>query len=162
MIDKYRNQAYGYISYETEGATMSESLSAGASWRMRILVGARIVLTTRMSGTAEPARDGAAEAVKDEAAFEDLDLPDLPSEGADIDTEDNFGKATLCLSSPFFACVAAEAYSDSFSPTHERANQRPPAIPRISRLAIRQCRTFFPVLSRGITGAEPVGIFKGG
>ena len=38
--------------------------------------------------------------------------------------------------------ATAVAYSDSFSPTHDWANHLPPAMPRISRLAGRQWRTF--------------------
>lgn len=58
--------------------------------------------------------------------------------------------------------AAAEAYSDSFSPIQLRANHRPPAMPRTSRCACRQCRTFFPLLSSGTTGAKPDPIFCGG
>ena len=60
------------------------------------------------------------------------------------------------------AAAAAVAYADSFSPIHDLANHRPPAMPRISRLACRQCRTFFPLLSSGITGAKPEPILVGG
>ena len=41
-------------------------------------------------------------------------------------------------------------------------NHRPPAIPRISRFAVRQRRTFLPDLSSGRAGANPDVIFGGG
>lgn len=54
------------------------------------------------------------------------------------------------------------AYGDSLSPTHDRANHLPPAIPRISRLANRQWRTSVWFLSRGRFVAKPVVIFTEG
>lgn len=81
--------------------------------------------------------------------------------GAEIDMVGNFGSATDdddCLSPD----ARATAKADSFSPTHERVNHRPPAMPLISRLTGRQCRTFAPERSSGKTGANPVLIFCGG
>jgi hypothetical protein len=127
---------------------------------VRIFVGA-LTVDVGTSGIDEPARDGAAEAANDEAAFEALPLLDRPEAGADI--EMSLGRVKP--DSPVLACAEtppAAASSDSFSPTQERANHRPPPIPRISRLAIRQCLTFLPLLSRGITGAKPEWIFGGG
>jgi hypothetical protein len=138
---------------------MSESPpSEGGARIMRILVGGR-ALVPKTSGMEEPSREGAAEAANDEAAFDAFPLPE-PLTGAEID--DNLGSA-MPTSPPFAraAAATAEAYSDSFSPTQERANQRPPAIPRISRLAVRQCLTLLPLLSSGMTGAKPVAILGG-
>ena len=101
---------------------------------LRIFVGALGVCS---SCTIDPEREGAADIPADPRA--PLDLPALPSAGADIEVTD-FGMAILSESATF-AVVAAEAVatvvakSDSLSPTHERANQRPPAMPRISRFA---------------------------
>lgn len=68
--------------------------------------------------------------------------------------------AIACMAAA--TAAAAAAYSDSLSPTHDLVNQRPPAIPLISRLACRQCRACFPLLSRGMVGANPDPIFCGG
>jgi hypothetical protein len=124
---------------------------------VRIFVGARTV-DVGTSGIDEPAREGAAEAAKDDAAFEALDLLDRPEAGAEI--EMSLGRAKV--DSPVLETPPAAASSDSFSPTQDRANHRPPPIPRISRWATRQCLTFLWLLSKGITGANPVWIFGGG
>lgn len=129
---------------------------------LRIFEGA---LTGWWSGIIDPAREGAADIP--DAAREVLDLPDtFPSKGADIEPP-TFGIAILSAS--LFLCVAAiDAVtgalekSDSLSPTHDLANQRPPAMPRISRFAVLQRRTLVPLLSRGNMGAKPVPIFGGG
>lgn len=138
---------------------MSESpASEGGASIVRILVGGR-VLVTGISGMEEPSREGAAEAASDEAALDAF--PFEPRTGADMETPDSLGSTTM---SPPFVCAAtatAEANSDSFSPTQQRANHRPPAIPRISRCAVRQCLTFLPLLSSGMTGANPVAILGG-
>lgn len=60
------------------------------------------------------------------------------------------------------AAAWAEANSDSFSPTHVRVNQRPPAMPRTSRLTCRQRLTGLPLLSRDVDDAKPVPILAGG
>jgi hypothetical protein len=113
------------------------------------------------SGFVEGARDGVAEVAADPALEEAFSLPrDFMEAGADIESDGNFGSATLVdgLSS---ATATKEAYSDSLSPTQVRASHRPPAIPRISRLAGRQCLTALVFLSRG-RGAMPEVIFGGG
>lgn len=102
---------------------------------LRIFVGALGVCS---SGTIDPEREGAADIPAEPRTA--LDLPTLPIAGADIEMTD-FGMAILSESATL-AVVVAEAVatvfakSDSLSPTHERANQRPPAMPRISRFAI--------------------------
>jgi hypothetical protein len=133
---------------------MSESPSDIGAMIVRIFVGARTV-DDGMSGIDEPAREGAADAANDEAALEALDLLDRPEAGAEM--EMSLGRVkpdSLCL-----VCTKADppaaASSESFSPTQDRANHRPPPIPRISRFATRQCLTFLPLLSRGIKGAKP-------
>lgn len=94
-----------------------------------------------------------------------LDLLDpFPSNGADIEPPP-FGVVILSTS-PFLceaaAAAVALAYSDSLSPTHDLANHRPPAMPRISRFAVLQRRILFPLRSRGNMGAKPAPIFGGG
>lgn len=61
------------------------------------------------------------------------------------------------------ACVSATCaeYSESFSPTQVRVNQRPPAMPLISRCATRQFLTFFWLLSILWTGLTPAPILIG-
>lgn len=128
---------------------------------LRIFVGALGVCN---SGTIDPERDGAVDITAEPRA--PLDFPALPDAGADIEVTD-FGMAILSDSASF-AVVAAEAVatvvarSDSLSPTHERVNQRPPAMPRISRFAILHGRTLAPLRSKDCTGAKPVPIFGGG
>src|ERR1700733_6283592 len=130
---------------------MSESPSNIGEMIVRIFVGARTV-DDGMSGIDELSREGAADAANDEAALEALDLLDRPEAGAEIEMSlgrvkpDSLG---LVCDPP------AAASSESFSPTQDRANHRPPPIPRISRFASRQCLTFLPLLSRGIEGAKP-------
>jgi hypothetical protein len=141
---------------------MSESPPSdiGGAMMVRIFVGARTV-DVGTSGIDEPSREGAAEAPNDEAAFEALPLLERPEAGADI--EMSLGRVKP--DSPVLACAEippAAASSDSFSPTQDRANHRPPPIPRISRWATRQCLAFLPLLSSGITGAKPEWIFGGG
>jgi hypothetical protein len=151
---------YSGVDYRSAGAAMSESQPSdiGGPMVVRIFVGARTV-DVGMSGIEEPARDGAAEAPNDEAAFEALPLLDRPA----VEIEISLGR--LKPDSLVLACAGtppAAASSDSFSPTQERANHRPPPIPRISRLAIRQCLTFLPLLSKGSAGAKPEWIFGRG
>jgi len=147
--------------------------SEGASWRIRIFVGARTALVFGIlwdSGIAEGARDGAADVTADpdlEEAFNLLKA--LRDAGAEMETEESFGSVTLpmdALSSVALGWelfdATNEACSESLSPTQVRASHRPPAIPLISRLASRQCLTFLPPLSRGKSGANPVTIFWGG
>ena len=144
---------------------MSESPPSdiGGAIIVRIFVGARTVLVdVGTSGIDEPSRDGAAEVPNDEAAFDALPLLDRP-EAPGVDIEMSLGRVKP--DSLGLACIAtppAAANSDSFSPTQDRANHRPPPIPRISRLATRQRLTFLPLLSSGITGAKPEWIFGGG
>lgn len=128
---------------------------------LRIFVGALGVCS---SGTIDPEREGAADIAAEPRA--PLDLLPLPSAGADIDVI-AFGMAILSESATFVVVVAEAdailfANSDSLSPTHERANQRPPAMPRISRFAILHWRALAPLRSKGCTGANPVPIFGGG
>ena len=148
-------------SRETTISGSSPASDAGPVMILRIFVGAFVVCG---SCTIDPEREGAADIpAEPRAAF---DLPLLPSAGADIEVTD-FGTAILSESATL-ALVAAEAIamvvakSDSLSPTHERANQRPPAMPRISRFAILHWRTLAPVRSKGCMGANPVPIFGGG
>ena len=112
------------------------------------------------SGFVEGARDGVADVATDPALEEAFSLPTDFMAGADIESGGNFGSATPIdvLSSP---TAIKEAYSDSLSPTQVLASHRPPAIPRISRLAGRQCLTALVLLSRG-RGARPEVIFGGG
>ena len=114
----------------------SPASDAGPVMILRIFVGALGVCS---SGTMDPEREGAAIEMAAEPRAP-LDLPPLPSAGADIEVTD-FGTAILSESASFAVVAAAAvamvvARSDSLSPTHERANQRPPAMPRISRFAI--------------------------
>jgi len=117
-------------------------------------VGANIMVRI-FEGTAELEREGAAEAASEE--FFVARALGLVGTGEDIDIVGNLGIATDadCLSPDAMAIANAE----SFSPTHERVNHRPPAMPLISRWTGRQCRTFKPVRSSGKTGANPVLIF---
>jgi len=140
---------------------MSESpASDGAIWRILIFVG--LATLTDPSGPGLAALEGTALATTD-AAF-DAALPFTFPTGAlaDSPATNLLPSPTLSpsLSSPFVP--VAVAYSDSFSPTQVFANHRPPAIPRISRWATRQWRTFLPVRSRGMGGAKPVAILTGG
>lgn len=91
----------------------------------------------RCRGTGGAAPSGAADAERDDAAVErasalGLRFPGVrvPGAGALMDNAGNLGRAR--------AASAARASSESLSPTQERANQRPPAMPRISRWAGRQ------------------------
>ena len=114
------------------------------------------------SGFVEGARDGVADVATDPALEEAFSLPRDFMAGADIESGGNFGSATLVDDVLSSATAIKEAYSDSLSPTQVRASHRPPAIPRISRLAGRQCLTALVLLSRG-RGARPdVVIFGGG
>jgi hypothetical protein len=141
------------VDYVSGGGAMSESPPSdeGAAMMVRIFVGARTV-DVGTSGIDEPSRDGTTDAASDDAALVAFDLLDLPDVGTD--REMSLGKTKP--DSPLLpATCPGAASSDSLSPTQDRANQRPPPIPRISRLAIRQCLGFLLVLSSGITGAEP-------
>lgn len=98
------------------------------------------------------APSGAADAERDDAAVElasalGLRFPGVrvPAAGALIDKAGSLGRER--------AASAAMANSESFSPTQARANQRPPAMPRISRCAGRQCRGLPLVRSSGVVGA---------
>lgn len=128
-----------------------------------LAVGAALETALASGGLTDASREGAADAFNDDAPFPFFPDP-FPRGGADNEVEDWLlpgNGSPLPAFSP--SLVAAKvAYSESLSPTHERANQRPPAIPRISRWAVRQCLTFLPLLSRGRGGAKPVGIFGGG
>lgn len=110
------------------------------------------------SGFVEGARDGVADVATDPALEEAFSLPRDFMAGADIESGGNFGSATLV---DVLSSAIKEAYSDSLSPTQVRASHRPPAIPRTSRLAGRQCLTALVFLSRG-RGASPEVIFGGG
>jgi len=88
----------------------------------------------RCKGAMGAIPSGAADAERDDAAVEMasafsfcLRFPGVraPAGGAEIDKAGNLGRER--------AASAATASSESFSPTQERANQRPPAMPRISR-----------------------------
>lgn len=130
---------------------------------LRIFVSALAVCS---SGTMDPEREGAADiAVEAAEPRAPLDLPPLPCAGADIEAD--FGMEILSESATLAEAAAeavarAFAKSDSLSPTHERVNQRPPAMPRISRFATLHWRTLAPLRSKGCTGANPVPIFGGG
>jgi len=91
----------------------------------------------RCGGTEGAAASGAADAERDDAAVErasalGLRFPGVrvPGAGALMDNAGNLGRAR--------AASVASASSESLSPTQERANQRPPAMPRTSRWASRQ------------------------
>ena len=129
---------------------------------LRIFEGA---FTGWWSARIDAARDGAADIP--DAVREVLDLPDpFPCKGADIEPP-TFGIVILSAS-PLLCVAAVDAVagalenSESLSPTHDLANHRPPAMPRISRFAVLQRRTLVPLRSRGNTGAKPVPIFGGG
>ena len=72
--------------------------------------------------------------------------------------------STFALRTAAAAAALAAAFetSDSLSPTHVLANHRPPAMPLISRFAVRQRRGLFLLLSSGMMGAKPVPILGGG
>ncbi|SRR6266478_5560705 len=107
----------------------------------------------RCKGGTGAAPSGAADAERDDAAVElasvalGLRFPGVrvPEVGALIDNAGNLGSEG--------AASVAIASSESFSPTQVRANQRPPAIPRISRCAGRQCRDLLLLRSSGVVGA---------
>lgn len=63
---------------------MSESPSDIGAMIVRIFVGARTI-DDGISGIDEPSREGAADAAKDEAALDALDLLDRPETGAEIE-----------------------------------------------------------------------------
>jgi len=96
-------------------------------------------VTGRSKGAGGAAPSGAADAERDDAAVErasalGLRFPGVrvPAEDVLIDNAGNLGRER--------AASVATASSESLSPTQERANQRPPAMPRTSRCAIRQWR----------------------
>ena len=106
----------------------------------------------RCKGAAGAVPSGARDAEREDAAVElasalALRFPGVraPARGAEMDRAGSFGNAS--------AASAATASSESFSPTQARANQRPPAIPRISRWASRQWRGLILVRSSGMTVA---------
>jgi hypothetical protein len=95
------------MSYAVGRGAISESPPSedGASWRMRILVGALTALALiGVSGMAEGAREGLAE-VKAEPDLEFFNL--LKALCPEIATEESLGKATLpaALSSVGFICA---------------------------------------------------------
>lgn len=127
---------------------------AGLATTCRILVGAFVGY---FSDTMESAREGAADMpAEPRSAFA---FPALPSAGADIEVAD-LEMEILSPSASFPAMATAN--SDSLSPTHARVNQRPPAIPLISRFATLHRRTLVAVRSSGNMGANPVPILGGG
>lgn len=134
--------------YESGGAMSESPFSdmAGANCNILIFVCGLGAVTAPSGCPGEPARDGTTDPTAD-AAFEPFPRP-FPT-GADADPPlPNLPRTPGFSSTPFTA-----AYSDSFSPTHVFANHLPPAIPRISLFAVRQCRTCFFDLSRVIGGA---------
>jgi len=152
------------------GTSDEESGSSGNCWIL-IFVGALIALVVievgltpdgpiaaalLSGGTTDASLEGAAEGFTDAILFAFL-VP-RPS-GAELD--DCLDKPNDPLDFSGSLRVSEVAYSESLLPTHERANHRPPAIPRISRLAVRQCLTFLPLLSRVKGSVKPVGILGG-
>ena len=132
-------------SHDTRSMSISTSDAATAVDRADFFAAERC-----KGGGAAPS--GAADAEREDAAVElasalGLRFPGVrvPAEGALIDKAGNLGRER--------AASAAMASSESFSPTQERANQRPPAMPRISRCAGRQCRGLPLVRSSGVVGA---------
>lgn len=154
-------------------ASDEESGSSGNCWilifvgALTVLVAIDVALTLATpiavallsDGTTEASLEGAAEGFTDAALFVFLPAP-RPSD-ADAEPDECLDKPDnpLDFSGPFF--LSEVAYSEFLSPTHDRANHRPPAMPRISRLATRQCLTFFPLLSRGVGGAKLAGTLGG-
>lgn len=150
---------------------MSESASEAGPRIFRIFVGARGACA---SETMEAAREVATEAPAwdlialgfegslREGVADGVSGP--PRENTDPWAEARLSVSTLAfvMAAAAAAFTAADVSSESFSPTHVLANQRPPAIPLISRFAVRQRRGLLVLLSRGITGANPVGILGGG
>jgi hypothetical protein len=164
--------------YQSPEAAMSESLpasEAGPANMVRIFVGGR-----GACGATSETIDAAREVTADAPGwlFATLGLATAFTGAAgSIDPDGSSGvwavvelnAARLSVSKLAFriaaaaaALTAAVASSDSLSPTHERVNHRPPAMPRISRFAVRQRRGLFLLLSSGIRGARPVGILGGG
>lgn len=119
-----------------------------------------------LSGSADPAREDAT--VDEWSATLCLAPRPLPLPVPEIETAESLGNERPAADRPSAPCAAAceaataAANSDSLSPTHDLMNQRPPAIPRTSRLTCRHLRTDLPLLSRGMTGAKPVPILGGG
>jgi hypothetical protein len=163
------------MSYQGPEAAMSESLpasEAGPANMVRIFVGGR-----GACGATSETIDAAREVTADAPGwlFATFGLATAFTGAADPDASSGvwavveLNAARLSVSKLAFriaaaaaALTAAVASSDSFSPTHERVNHRPPAMPRISRFAVRQRRGLFLLLSSGIRGARPVGILGGG
>jgi len=148
QVQVYRNNRHEKSVYDTvdtpwgSGATVSGSSpasDAGLVMILRIFVGALGVCS---SGTIDPERDGAVDITTEPR--DPVDLSALPDAGADIDATD-FRMA--------FAVVGAEAVvtgSGSSSPTHKRVNQRPLAMPRITRFAFTSelKHHFYPKIAR--------------
>lgn len=133
-------------THDTRSMSISTSDAATAVDRADFFVAERC----KGGGGATPS--GAADADRDDAAVElasalGLRFPGVrePAAGALIDKAGNLGRER--------AASAAMASSESFSPTQARANQRPPAMPRISRCARRQCRAWLLVRSSWVMGA---------
>lgn len=130
---------------------VTRSMSTSTSEAAIAVDSADFFAAERCKGVGAPP-SGAADAERDDAAVEmasalGLRFPGVrvPAAGALIDKAGNLGRER--------AASVATASSESFSPTQERANQRPPAMPRISRCAMRQCRGLPFVRSSGMTGA---------
>ena len=133
-------------SHDTRSMSISTSDAATAVERADFFV------AERCKGGGGAAPSGAADAERDDAAVElasalGLRFPGVrvPPAGALIEKAGNLGRES--------AASVAVANSESFSPTHVRANQRPPAMPRISRCAGRQCRGLPLVRSSGVVSA---------
>ena len=154
------------------GASDEESGSSGNCWIL-IFVGAltalvvievALTLDTPITaallsgGTTDASLEGAVERFTDAVLFAFL----VPRPcGADTELDDCLDEPNDPLDFSGFLLVSEVAYSESLLPTHERANHRPPAMPRISRLAVRQCLTFLPLLSRVKGSVKPAGILGG-
>lgn len=126
---------------------MSESASdAGPANMLRILVGARGAWA---SDTMEAAREVATDIPACDLMVFGLgdtftdSVADRSSAPPRDDTETLFARLSVSVLAFTIATAAsrfvvARASSDSLSPTHVRANHRPPPMPLISRLAVRQ------------------------
>jgi hypothetical protein len=115
---------------------------SGATTLVRIFVGARGGALAAPSGPADAARD----------------VPDDPSAPPRPLPLRGFGGAYAGSGGG----PATAAYALSFSPSQQRANQRPPATPRTSRTTGRQRRTCARVRSSTSGGAAPAASFGGG
>lgn len=114
----------------------------------------------KAGGPGDPERDGTIEGAPD-TILEPLPLPAPPPLPTGAEADSPLSLLIIPPACAPFSSPSDELYSDSLSPTHVFMNHRPPAIPRISRWAVRQRLTLLVDLSRGIGGAKPVGIFTG-